>query len=249
MSDSFIMVLIGAVIILVLFMGIFGVIDYQGELPQFIPKAQEKGAKGFSSSSISLDDSIVFKSASKILGNISGVVTSSLFENSFIEAEINSGNYTHGVIELEVHNANPKGSLILYSDEEIYRKVPGHGIQYYEFNPSKLDGRIKAAVPGPGLFFWETSEYNFTAIIRGDSRLEGYYTFYANSGKEYTLFGSIEDSYGGIDIYLNNRVVYSGGENETIDIDLEGLSNKNVLRFAPWSDSKYEFSHIYLQMR
>lgn len=218
------------------------------EIPENEISQLRKG-RGGTYSTVFLDEDIKFSTRSEIIGNLTGVVKRSIFEDIRVSGKLKEGNYTHALLELEIHSAEPLGSLVFYSSGEIYRKIPRYGLQKVEIDPSAISSNWTAYAAPPALFFWKKTEYNFTATLKGLVRLEGYYSFFAKSSKIYTLIADIKKSSGGVDILLNKNVVYSGEENETIRVELENLYHKNVIEIVPWENSEYEFSYIYLEVK
>ena len=247
MSESFINYLIGSVIILVLVLGIVSSIDDSGTSP-FTPTPNYQTSSGGTWSRKILKSDITFHTITKDLGELNGVVSRSLFKNVEIDTQIDTGTFTHVSLQLEVHSANPLGSIVFSSNDEFYRKIPSYGVQNFELDPSTLGSVWTASAAPPALYFWSATEYNFTAKLKAHNRVEGYFQFYSEAFKDYTLFAEVEDSTGGIDIFLNDQMIYSGQEDETIKLELENLHHKNMLRFTPWENSEFEFSLIYLQI-
>jgi len=248
MSEALVVVMIGVIIIVIIGAGIITSMADSGGTSDFDPTPDYRDTKGRTRSRDFLDDDIRFYTNSEELGEISGVVSRSLFNTVGLEEDLKEGDYTHGGLEVEIHSAEPLGSLVFSSDEEFYRRVPGHGKHYFSFDSAKLGDSLKVEAAPPALFFWKETYYNFTAKITGQTRLEGYYPFVAESSKDYRLVAEVDEYRGGIDIFLNEELIFSGGENETITVDLENPKHENIIKFAAWDGSNYIFSYIYVEI-
>jgi hypothetical protein len=249
MSEEMVSTFIAATLVFVVTIGLISIIE-SGAPTDFSTTVQQP-IEGFTHSSIFLGENMVVRSTTELLGQINGTVSRSLFENKELSSELKTGSFTNAFLTLDIDSASPSGSLVLSSSGTIYRKIPPYGENRFEVDPKLLSTSLTAKAASPALFFWGKTSYNFTAKIYGENRLEGLYAFYASADKNYELIAEIDDYRGGIDIYLNQNIIYSGEEEDDdniIEISFKDLKHKNTIRFVPWDSAEYDFSYIYLHI-